>query len=335
MRVVGNLDEIWTVGPSARGFSALLSRLCGAAKSLRGKGMEPFIPSMTLPCPVTGSARGSGLRLAGLTPGTRPEASPILHAARDIATGIDGFRSLWDKAAFRESVRGSGPHADDSGCDVWPLLACWRLSVQQACRHGYEYVLPVRAVEVVPGALYRGAWQHDIPMRGLVREHHIKTIVALAHPEGHHMAIAERKLARDLGVDWVHVPIIDDPKIGHGKTVTELLDQAADLLADPDRRPIYFHCHHGLIRTSMAQMAWRMKHCGWTLERAERGSLAIFRAGIAAQGRRPPPRGGVLRGAGEAARRCRQRDRHQWSIVNPSASQRGSMILRNRDASTG
>ena len=40
------------------------------------------------------------------------------------------------------------------------------------------------------------------------------------------------------------------------------------MLADPKNHPVFFHCHHGLNRTSMVQIAYRTKYCGWTLAQA-------------------------------------------------------------------
>src|SRR5262249_15874280 len=44
--------------------------------------------------------------------------------------------------------------------------------------------------------------------------------------------------------------------------------EAAAVLADPKNQPVYFHCHHGINRASMVQMAYRTKYCGWTLRQA-------------------------------------------------------------------
>ena len=52
------------------------------------------------------------------------------------------------------------------------------------------------------------------------------------------------------------------------KTLADLLDEAAAVLADSNNYPIFFHCHHGLNRASMAQIAYRTKYCGWTLDQA-------------------------------------------------------------------
>lgn len=142
------------------------------------------------------------------------------------------------------------------------------LVCEQIWRHGQDYIFAQRFVEVEPGKLYRGAWQHDLPMRRLMRDAHIKTVVALAHPPENPLVAKERALARELGVRWLHIPIVEATVDGEERTMLRSLEQAADALADPANQPVYFHCHHGLNRVSMVQMAYRMLHCGWTLDQA-------------------------------------------------------------------
>ncbi len=139
---------------------------------------------------------------------------------------------------------------------------------QQIWRHGHDYVFADRFAEVESGKVYRGAWQKSWPMRRLVRDHKIKTVVALAHPPNHPMVVREQALARELGLRWVHVPIVDQRSIGDEQTVSDRLEEAAAIVADPKNQPVYFHCHHGINRASMVQIAYRTKHCGWTLEQA-------------------------------------------------------------------
>ena len=139
---------------------------------------------------------------------------------------------------------------------------------EQLWRHGHDYVLPDRFAEVVPGKLYRGAWQKPWPMRQVVRRHKIKTVLALAHRAGHPLCESERALAKELGFRWVHVPIVDERGTEDYRVINAKLDEAAAVLADPANYPLYFHCHHGINRASMVQMAYRTKYCGWTLEQA-------------------------------------------------------------------
>ena len=142
---------------------------------------------------------------------------------------------------------------------------------QQLWRHGHDYVFLELFREVEPGKIYRGAWQKSWPMRRLVRDYKIRTVLALAHPADHPFSVQERALSRELGFRWVHIPIIDQRQTKDRdaeEAVSDLLDEAAAVLADPANYPLYFHCHHGLNRTSMVQIAYRTKYCGWTLDQA-------------------------------------------------------------------
>lgn len=149
------------------------------------------------------------------------------------------------------------------------LAALGLLLLQQVWRHGRDYVFADQFATVEPGKIYRGAWQQPWPMRRIVRNYKIRTVVALAHPPDHPLAKREKALADELGYRWVHIPIVDDRTTTDGKHLSALLEQAAAVIADPNNQPVYFHCHHGINRASMVQMAYRTLYCGWTLEQAE------------------------------------------------------------------
>jgi hypothetical protein len=142
------------------------------------------------------------------------------------------------------------------------------LAGEQLWRHGRDYVFADQFAVVVPGKIYRGAWQQPWPMRRVVSRYKIKTVLALAHPPDHPLAVREKAMARELGYRWVHIPIVDHRVDGVMQTVIDQLDRAAAVLADPANQPVYFHCHHGINRASMVQMAYRTRYCGWTLEQA-------------------------------------------------------------------
>jgi protein tyrosine/serine phosphatase len=142
------------------------------------------------------------------------------------------------------------------------------IGCEQLWRHGHDYLFPEKFATVVPGRIYRGAWQQEWPMRRIVDQHKIKTIVALAHPPSNVLVKREQSLARELGCDWVHVPIVDDRTIADEEALFTRLEEAAAIVADPARQPVFFHCHHGINRASMVQMAYRMLYCGWSLNEA-------------------------------------------------------------------
>ncbi len=142
------------------------------------------------------------------------------------------------------------------------------LACQQAWRHGHDYVFMDQFAEVEPGKIYRGAWQKEWPMRRLVKNNQIKTVVALAHPPDDPLSIHEKGLCDELGVRWVHIPIVDERRTGDPKAIFEPIERAAAELAKSENQPVYFHCHHGVNRASMVQIAYRTLYCGWTLDQA-------------------------------------------------------------------
>jgi protein tyrosine/serine phosphatase len=139
---------------------------------------------------------------------------------------------------------------------------------EQAWRHGHDYLWPDKFATVETGRIYRGAWQQDWPMRQLVKDYKIHTIVALAHNEQNKMVQREAALAHELGCKWLHIPIVDDRTATDSTALFDRLEEAAAAVADPQNQPVYFHCHHGINRASMVQMAYRMLYCGWDLRQA-------------------------------------------------------------------
>jgi hypothetical protein len=148
------------------------------------------------------------------------------------------------------------------------LVGLLLLAGQQLWRHGHDYVFAERFAAVVPGKIYRGAWQRAWPMRRIVQRYRIKTVLALAHPPNHPLALQEQRMAHELGYRWIHIPIVDQRGTDDKEVISDLLEQASAVLADPANQPVYFHCHHGINRASMVQIAYRTKYCGWTLEQA-------------------------------------------------------------------
>lgn len=141
------------------------------------------------------------------------------------------------------------------------------LACQQIWRHGHDYVFAENFAVVEPGRVYRGAWQKPWPMRRIIRDRGIKTIVALAHPPKHPLVKQERELAQSLGTRWIHIPITELRELGD-ESVYLQIDKAVDAIADPANQPVFFHCHHGVNRASMVHIAYRLRCSGWSLEQA-------------------------------------------------------------------
>jgi hypothetical protein len=122
---------------------------------------------------------------------------------------------------------------------------------------------PKRLRILVPGRLIGGAWQQPGDLGRLIEKESIRTIVTLTAINRDDVKYVDQaEVVRRTGVDWIIVPM-------RGSSAT--LDQmacAADLLADPDRQPVYFHCVAGHHRTSLAHAAYLIRHAGYTGEQA-------------------------------------------------------------------
>jgi protein tyrosine phosphatase (PTP) superfamily phosphohydrolase (DUF442 family) len=116
---------------------------------------------------------------------------------------------------------------------------------------------------VTPGRLIRGAWQAPNALRAIIKREHIKTIVTLtAINRDDPKYVGQSKVVSETGVRWLFVPM-------RGSTATlEQMAEAADLLADPECQPVFFHCVAGHHRSSLAHAAYLVRHCGWSAEAA-------------------------------------------------------------------
>ena len=158
------------------------------------------------------------------------------------------------------------------------LAALLALACHQVWRHGHDYVFADKFYVVDAGKVYRGAWQQDWPMRRILRDQKIKTIVALAHTPEEPLVAKEKALANETGVQFFHIPIVEqqDRTVKLAENVSDQLERAASVIADPKNQPVYFHCHHGINRASMVQIAYRTMYCDWTLEQATKEVADTF-----------------------------------------------------------
>ncbi len=123
--------------------------------------------------------------------------------------------------------------------------------------------LEKRVHVIHPGRLVRGAWQRPSPLRRIIDREGIKTIVTLtAINSTDEKFIDQTRVVKDTGIDWVIIPMRGS------RATVEQMALAADLLADPERQPVYFHCVAGHHRTSLAHAAYLIRHEGYTAEQA-------------------------------------------------------------------
>jgi protein tyrosine phosphatase (PTP) superfamily phosphohydrolase (DUF442 family) len=121
-----------------------------------------------------------------------------------------------------------------------------------------------------PTRLIRGAWQTPNALRSLITRERIKTIVTLAAiNRDDPKYVSQASVVAESGVNWLFVPMR-----GSQATLDQMVE-AADLLADPDRQPVFFHCVAGHHRTSLAHAAYLIRHCGRPAESAWKEVAAL------------------------------------------------------------
>ena len=166
-----------------------------------------------------------------------------------------GTRVYEVRMAIRRRVRATWPGLVVGGVLAWSLA-------QAVADRWYDW-FEKRVSVVEPGQLVRGAWQRPGPLRSVLAREGIKTVVTLAavadNPE---RFIEQRDVLQRAGVEWVVIPIL-----GSRPSLAEMT-RAADALADPGLRPVFFHCVAGHHRTNLALAAYRIRHQRWTAARA-------------------------------------------------------------------
>lgn len=124
--------------------------------------------------------------------------------------------------------------------------------------------LPHRFRQVEAGRLYRGGDPSTDELARLARKYGVRTVVSMLDdkPRGADN-IRELQRAEQCGLRFFNYPMP-----GNGLGDFDALDAAADRLAERENGPIYFHCAAGKNRSGAVQAAWRMRHCGWTIDQA-------------------------------------------------------------------
>jgi hypothetical protein len=166
--------------------------------------------------------------------------------------------------AARVATRSLAARLRRFGLPIAIALAVTVTAGALVARHWYDW-FEKRVVVVAPGALVRGAYQKPNVLRRLIEREKIKTIVTLAAlPRSSDRYRDESRVVEETGVHWVVVPIVDS------RPSLEQMASAADLLADRQAQPIFFHCIAGHHRTSLALAAYRIRYEGWSADRAWR-----------------------------------------------------------------
>jgi protein tyrosine/serine phosphatase len=144
------------------------------------------------------------------------------------------------------------------------VLALVAVALAVTVKEGRYYLLPKRFFTVESGTLYRSGYLEPMPLRKVIAEQKLKTIVCLLNNEPDNPdQRKEESVVRETGVRLVRIGMP-----GTGLADFGALDRAADAIADRANWPLLVHCAGGENRTGAAYAAYRMKHCGWTFEQA-------------------------------------------------------------------
>jgi protein tyrosine phosphatase (PTP) superfamily phosphohydrolase (DUF442 family) len=166
------------------------------------------------------------------------------------------------------------PTSTPSGFFRWPLAAA-ALALAPGCgacggrapaaaaparRAFAEPVAGIKNMARMNAGLYRGA-QPDREGFQRLREMGIRTVVNLRDRHG------EREEVEGLGMACVEIPMkaglldADPPR-------DDQVRRFFEVVLDPARAPVYFHCAHGRDRTGTMAALYRIEVEGWTPEEA-------------------------------------------------------------------
>jgi protein tyrosine/serine phosphatase len=156
------------------------------------------------------------------------------------------------------------------------IIAASGLAVWWAVEHQRDRLVWDHFDEVKAGVLYRSGQLTPGQLREAVGRYGIRTVVSFLRPGAE--VEAERTLARQLGVDFLNLPMPGD---GFGRE-----DQFREALAaidDPERRPVLVHCARGTCRTGAIVALYRFERDGWTVEDVDREmERQVYRQGYLA-----------------------------------------------------
>ncbi len=130
-------------------------------------------------------------------------------------------------------------------------------TVASVCVAFEEHVLVQNLRVVEAGQIFRGAEQKPWPLGRLIRRHSIRTVLCLVEPEPNERAVTE-----SLGAIWMVAPLTSES----ATTTFDELERAASIIAEPNNRPIMFHCKRGVYRSNLVQGVFRLQRCGWSLD---------------------------------------------------------------------
>ena len=197
------------------------------------------------------------------SPETTPLDRPIGRAGRQVALALipgskRNIRPGFPSAEVPESVPQGPRRMRKLLFGLIPLVAAvaagWLIVLDRQGRLVWDHW-----DETKRGVLYRSG---QLTPRQFTQAHNrygIRTVVNLQMP-GEELE-AERALAREIGVDFVNLPMPGDG-FGEEWQFREILK----IIDDPERRPVLVHCARGTCRTGAAVAMYRFERDGWTID---------------------------------------------------------------------
>jgi protein tyrosine/serine phosphatase len=166
------------------------------------------------------------------------------------------------------------------------LMAFYLISTSSlyACSSPLHGDLP--NFHAVHSYLLRGGEPTETGLKEL-KEMGVSTIIDLRAPT--EMAITEKKFAKELGMQYINLPMSSKPPTkeqvetleqtidaaaaqakGRGPETFEKPNDTQDALRKPGSYPgaVYVHCAHGSDRTGCMVGIWRVKHDGYSYDEA-------------------------------------------------------------------
>lgn len=120
---------------------------------------------------------------------------------------------------------------------------------------------------VDPGVLMRCGQPHVRDLEAIRTQHGIGTIVAARggtrHPLRGRWFRKEIDYCRRHGIRFEHLPFSDV-----SAAPQEVFDRFLRVVEDPAARPVLLHCEQGFHRTGILVAAYRVRLCGWSVDRA-------------------------------------------------------------------
>ncbi len=109
---------------------------------------------------------------------------------------------------------------------------------------------------VDPGKVYAGGYQYPGPLRRIVSEYGIKTVLSLRYDDGGKADRMERKTLNQLGVRFLRVEI---PFNRPMREQLAALNECLRILTNPKLQPVFVHCWGGQHRTGIVVGAYRAR----------------------------------------------------------------------------